>query len=94
MACVNLESLSVYLANCMHDLASNTELDSENHKMKVMLTPKFRWDVKTQNKHVYQDVTGLRDRCQRAIMFQKKNCNILGFMVIIVYKIKSVGGWG
>ena len=39
----------------MHDLASNTELDSENHKMKVMLTPKFRWDVKNpnkQNKHV------------------------------------------
>ena len=26
----------------MHDLASNTELDSENHKMKVALTPKFR----------------------------------------------------
>ena len=26
----------------MHDLASNTELDSENHKMKVVLTPKFR----------------------------------------------------
>ena len=26
----------------MHDLASNTELDSKNHKMKVMLTPKFR----------------------------------------------------
>ena len=34
----------------MHELASNTELDSENHKMKVMLTPKFRWDVKNQNK--------------------------------------------
>ena len=33
----------------MHDLASNTELDSENHKMKVMLTPKLRWDVKNQN---------------------------------------------
>ena len=31
-----------YLANCMHDLASNTELDSENHKMKVVLTPEFR----------------------------------------------------
>ena len=60
----------------MHDLASNTELDSENHKMKVMLTPKFRWDIKNQNKqnkHVLQDVTGLRDRCQRANMFQKKN---------------------
>ena len=40
--CVDLESLYVYLANCMHDLASNTELDSENHKMKVVLTPKFR----------------------------------------------------
>ena len=26
----------------MHDLASNTELDSENLKMKVVLTPKFR----------------------------------------------------
>ena len=26
----------------MHDLASNTELDSENHKMKVVLIPKFR----------------------------------------------------
>ena len=25
----------------MHDLASNTELDSENHKMKVVLTPKL-----------------------------------------------------
>ena len=46
----DLESLYVYLANCMHDLASNTEIDSENHKMKVMLTPKFRWDVKNQNK--------------------------------------------
>ena len=34
----------------MHDLASNTEFDSENHKMKVVLTPKFRWDVKNQNK--------------------------------------------
>ena len=42
LACVALESLYVYLANCMHDLASNTELDSENHKMKVVLTPKFR----------------------------------------------------
>ena len=42
MACTNLESLYVYLANCMHDLASNTELDSENHKMKVVLIPKFR----------------------------------------------------
>ena len=42
LACANLESLYVYLANCMHDLASNTELDSENHKMKVVLTPKFR----------------------------------------------------
>ena len=59
----------------MHDLASNTELDSENHKMKVVLTPKFRWDVKNQNiqnKHVQQEVTGLRDRCQMANMFQKK----------------------
>ena len=36
----------------MHDLAPNTEVDSENHKMKVMLTPKFRWDVKYQTKHV------------------------------------------
>ena len=26
----------------MHDLAPNTELDSENHKIKVVLTPKFR----------------------------------------------------
>ena len=26
----------------MHDLASKTELDSENHKMKVVLTPKCR----------------------------------------------------
>ena len=26
----------------MHDLASNTELDSEDHKMKVVLTPKVR----------------------------------------------------
>ena len=26
----------------MHDLASNTELDSENHKMKVVLTLEFR----------------------------------------------------
>ena len=34
----------------MHDLASNTELDGGNHKMKVVLTPKFRWDVKNQNK--------------------------------------------
>ena len=50
LACIDLESLYVYLANCMHDLASNTELDSENHKMKVMITPKFRWDVKNQNK--------------------------------------------
>ena len=41
LVCVDLESLYVYLANCMHDLASNTELDSENHKMKVMLTPKI-----------------------------------------------------
>ena len=76
MACVDLESLYVYLANCMHDLAPNTELDSENHKMKVMLTPKFRWDVKNQNKqneHVYQDVTGLCDRCQTTNMFQKQN---------------------
>ena len=32
----------------MHDLASNNELDSEDHKIKVMLTPKFRWDVKNQ----------------------------------------------
>ena len=59
----------------MHDLASNTELDSENHKMKVVLTQKFRWDVKNQNKqnkHVQQDVTGLRDCCQTANMFQKK----------------------
>ena len=60
----------------MHDLASNNELDSENHNMKVMLTPKFRWDVKNQNKqnkHVLQDVTGLRDCCQMANMFQKQN---------------------
>ena len=34
MACVNLESLYVYLANCMHDLASDTELDSEITKWK------------------------------------------------------------
>ena len=64
--CVDLESLYVYLTNCMHDLASNTELDSENQKMKVMLTPKFRWDAKNQkkqNKHVLQDGTGLCDRC-------------------------------
>ena len=26
----------------MHDLASNTEHDNENHKLKVVLTPKFR----------------------------------------------------
>ena len=39
---IDLESLYVYLANCMHDFASNTELDSENYKMKVLLTPKFR----------------------------------------------------
>ena len=52
LACVNLEPIYVYLANCVHDLASNTEVDSKNHKMKVMLTPKFRWDVKYQNKHV------------------------------------------
>ena len=39
---VDLESQYVYLANCMHDLAPNTELGSENHKMKVVLTPKFR----------------------------------------------------
>ena len=26
----------------MHDLASKTELDSKNYKMKVVLTPKFR----------------------------------------------------
>ena len=80
----------------MHDLASNTELDSENHKMKVMLTPKFRWDVKNpnkQNKHVLQDVTGLRDLCRGLTCF-KKNCNILGFMEIIVYKIQPVGRWG
>ena len=47
--------ITIYLANCMHDLASNTELDSENHKMKVLLTPKLKWDVKNQfkqNKHV------------------------------------------
>ena len=69
MACVDLESIYVYLANCMHDLAPNTEVDSENHKMKVMLTPKFRWDVKYQTKHVVQDVTGLRDCCQTAYMF-------------------------
>ena len=24
----------------------------------------------------------------------KKNCNILGFMEIIAYKIQPVGGWG
>ena len=78
----------------MHDLAPNTEVDSENHKMKVMLTPKFRWDVKYQTKHVVQDVTGLRDCCQTAYMFKKKTCNILGFMEIIVYKIQPVGGWG
>ena len=42
LTCVDLESLYVYLANCMHDLTSNTELDSENHKMKVVLTPKCR----------------------------------------------------
>ena len=42
MACVDLESLYVYLANCMHDLASKTDHDSENHKMKVVLTPKSR----------------------------------------------------
>ena len=49
---MHLESIYLYLANCVHDLASNTEVDSENHKMKVMLTPTFRWDVKYQNKHV------------------------------------------
>ena len=42
LTCVDLESLYVYLANCMHDLASNTELDIENRKMKVVLTPKCR----------------------------------------------------
>ena len=26
--------------------------------------------------------------------FKNKTCNILGFMVIIVYKIQPVGGWG
>ena len=50
LACVDLESLYVYKANFMHDLASNTELDSKNHIMKVVLTQKFRWDVKNQNK--------------------------------------------
>ena len=29
-----------------------------------------------------------------ANMFQKKTCNTLGFMEIIVYKIQPVGGWG
>ena len=60
----------------MHDLASNTELDSENHKIEVVLSPKFRWDVKNQNKqneHMKHDVTGLRDRCQTENMFQTKN---------------------
>ena len=42
LTCVDLESLCDYLANCMHYLASNTELDSENHKMKVVLTPNCR----------------------------------------------------
>ena len=42
LTCVDFESLYVYLANCMHDLASNTELDSEKHEMKVVLTPKCR----------------------------------------------------
>ena len=42
LASVELESLYVYLANFMHDLAPNTELDSENYKMKVVLTPKVR----------------------------------------------------
>ena len=41
---VDLESLYVYLANVMHDLALglHTVLDSENHKMKVVLTTKCR----------------------------------------------------
>ena len=45
LAFVNLESLYVYLANFIHGLASNTVLDSENHKMKVLLTPKCRNNV-------------------------------------------------
>ena len=39
---VDLESLYVYLANVMHDLALHTVLDSENHQMKVVLTTKCR----------------------------------------------------
>ena len=37
-------------------------------------------------KHTLQDVTGLRDTCQRAYMFQKANKK-LGYMKIIVFKI-------
>ena len=80
----------------MHDLASNTEIDSENHKMKVMLTPKFRWDVKNQNKQTnmcYRMLQAYVTVARRLTCFKNKTCNILGFMEIIVYKIQPVGGW-
>ena len=54
----------------MHDLASNTELDSENLKMKVMLTPKFRWDVKNQNKQ--NMLQGYVTVARRLTCFKKK----------------------
>ena len=74
----------------MHDLASNTEVDSENHKMKVMLTPKFRWDVTNMCNRMLQAYVTVA----RWLTCLKKTCNILGFMEIIVYKIQPVGGWG
>ena len=42
----------------MHDLASNTELDSENHKMKVVLKPKFFMGCKESKQTKQTCVTG------------------------------------